>query len=483
MVSADRPFFLPAETPGEAIARIYSLTGAQDPGTRGEKRAIVALRDALRLNIDLAKTNSLMGERIAEALGVEWRPHYTDRNTVTLDGLNALLEGATDAYYEGSIRRLQTNRPEHLTGSRWAAFEPARSKIEVVNRISALTGSGPEWLGPGSKEHKRVLVNLARALAPNVDTSLSKHRLGEALADALGVPWFDSFESTGQSITLAGLNTLLAGAEAATGRLGADGGAILLGTPEEEGKALAAALVDGWRAAEQDDGGRRVVWDGRATCEWMKREGLTRGPNDNEWQGFYWEERGRQILNRAFTPNPSPPRSVYAKTAFDYSLRFVWDLKAHTEAWLTPSTGVLRRGRIAAPLNDQAAMDLCIADQGLGFLMLGGLAVADETGAFVDWHREFKLANGVKSKSSNSGQSRMRKASFEPLHVEAFWFADTEAFNAAKAAGQITGFAQGKQAPADDGIEGRPRRPKYNLTVPRARDSDLRVARFDFPRT
>src|SRR5207253_1517292 len=102
-------------------------------------------RDALGLDIDTGVTSDVMGAKIAEALGVEWHPsRYLTRHTVNLDGLNALLEGATDAYDAGSLRRLAEMRPDLLGGPDWAAFVPARSKIEAVNRISALTNSGPE---------------------------------------------------------------------------------------------------------------------------------------------------------------------------------------------------------------------------------------------------------------------------------------------------------------------------------------------------
>lgn len=477
----DPTFFLPAATVAEAVTRIFSLTGAAEGATRGEKRAILALRDALRLDIDVVRTNAHMAQRIAEVLGVEWRPSYEALNKVTLDGLNALLEGATEAYHQDSLRRLAGQRPARLGGPEWGAFEPAQSKIEAVNRISALTNSGPEWLGPGSKEHKRVLINLANNLAPHLDTRLTKTKLGAALADEFDAPWSDECESTGETISLAGLNTLLAGAERQLGRLGEDR-AMLLGTPEEEGKALAAALLDAWRASPHPGGGRRVVWDARKCIQWMLDQGVTEGPNQNEWQGFYWESRGRAVLNAAFTPNPSPPRTRYGNTSFDYSLRFVWDLKAHTEAWRYPVSGSTRKSQGVAPLNDQESMDACIEDQGLGFLMVGGVGVADEDGAFVEWHRAFKVRQGVKSKPSNSGKSRQRKAAFEPIHVEAFYFHNALALEAAKAAGQVTGFLQGKQAPDEEGGEGRARRPKYNLSVPRARGAGLAVARFDWPR-
>lgn len=474
------PPFVPAQTTYEATARIFSLTGADDPGTRGEKRAIVALRDALGLDVDVARTSAVMGRWVADALAVDWRPNYEHRNTVNLAGLNALLSGATEAFRRGSLRRLSRQRPTGLADPRWAAFEPARSKIEAVNRISALTGSGPEWLGPGSKEHKRVLINLASSLAPHLDTRLSKTRLGAALSAEFGAPWTDDCMSTGETISLVGLNTLLAGAELRLGRLGV-ARAMLLGTPEEEGQALVAALVDAWRATRHEDGARRVVWDGRQCIRWMLNQGVVNGPNQNEWQGFYWEARGRAILNAAFTANPRPPQLVYGNTTFDYSLRFAWDLKAHTEAWRYPVSGTTKRGQASAPLNDQEAIRECVAEQGLGFLVVGGVAVADEDGSFVEWHRKFKLANGVKKKAANSDKSRVRKTAFEPRHVEAFYFHNSLELKAATAAGHVTGFKQGKQPPGAKGGPGKPRHPKYKLNVPKARSSGLACARLDWP--
>ena len=82
-----------------------------------------------------------------------------------------------------------------------------------------------------------------------------------------------------------------------------------------------------------------------ARIEWMLRQGVTDGPNQNEWQGFYWESRGRAVLNAAFTPNPNPPRIQFGHTIFDYSLRYVWDLKAHTEFWHSPATGANARAK------------------------------------------------------------------------------------------------------------------------------------------
>jgi hypothetical protein len=465
----EQQFFIPAVTTTEAISRIFALTGAQ-PQTRGEKRALIALRDALGLNVDVVRTNAVLGERLADALGVEWRPaEHTILNKVTLAGLNTLLEGASEAYHRGSLQRVAGPTPTTLVGPGWAAFNPAVSKIEAVARIAGLTGAPDEWLGPGSKEHKSVLTNLADRLLPRAELDRSsKTRLARALAQEFDLVWSDSCYSTGETISLEGLNTILAGAERRMGRLGTTA-AEMLATPEAEGKALAAALNDGWKAHP---------WDGRRSIEWMRNQGV-RGANENEWQGWYFEARGREILNAAFPASPKPVRGRYGNTTFDYSLNYVWDLKAHTEEQVFPLTRRRARARPSMILNDAQAIRECVDDQGLGFLVLGGRAVMDEDLAFVTWHRSFKAAQGIRSAPSNSGESRMRKAAFSPLHVEAFWIANTLELDAAVAAGQLTILPQGRQAPRADGGQGAERRDKFAMHVPQARKG-LQVARRDW---
>lgn len=472
----DQSFFLPAATPGEAIERIFSLTGAADAGTRGEKRAVVALRDALELDIDTGLTSDIMGALIADALDVPWRNSlYLDRHKITLEGLNALLEGASTAYRNGSLRRLTEMRPAVLDGPEWQQFVPSRSKIEAVNRISALTGSGAERLGPGSKEHKRVLINLVNKMGLEIPIT-TKHGTAQALAREFNTPWSDICVSTQGTITLIGLNVLLAGAERRLGRLGIDR-ALLLGTPEEEGRALAAALADGFTPTQFPDGSERVHWDGRRAVRWLDRN-ETRQANQTEWPGFFWEFQARTILGRRFAPNPVPPRTKYGPSPFDYALNFVWDLKAHTESWLDPQTWRVTKGQATCPLNDAASMDACIDEQGLGFLIVGGLAIEDVGGEFKKWHDAFK---GKVAAPSNTGTSRRRKAAFEPLVVDAYWFANTREFDAAKLSGLITGFKQGVQAPRQLGMVGSPRGPKYSLSSSAA-ETDLHVVRFHYPR-
>ena len=456
--SVDLQFFIPAESSSEAVSRIYSLTGASERG-RGEKRALVALRDALRLDIDVTRTNADLGERIASRLDVAWEPQLHVRRTkVNLDGLNVLLEGAQLAFQEGSLQRVRPALPAGLEASGWAAFNPAVSKIEAVTRIAGLTGAPAESLGPGSKERKSVLVNLADNLLPQarLDRS-SKTRLARDLAHELGMTWTDTCYSTGETVSLEGLNVVLAGAERRLGRLGSSA-AELLTSAEAEAQALVAALADGLPAGP---------WDGRKSVQWMAREGA-RGAHENEWQGWYYEARGRKVLQDSFTPSRKPVQVRYGNTTFDYSLNYVWDLKSHTSGAVEPGRES-KRSSGTALLNDHRAIRQCVEDQGLGFLVLSGAAEMDHDGTFREWHRDFKRSRGVRSSPSNSGRSRMRKRGFEPRRLEAFWIRDTPHLDAALAAGQLAVRPIGRQPPRTEGDVGAERQDKIEMRIPRAR--------------
>ncbi|GAA1970775.1 hypothetical protein [Microbacterium deminutum] len=429
--------FLPAGTLSEALYRISALTGATLEHTRGEKRALLALRDALEIDIPAVTTNAHLGAALAEVLGIEWVPgDFVDKTMLTLEGVNALLYGAAIAYQEGSLKAITAASSTGLAGSVWEDFQPAVSKIEAVTRISSLTDSGPEWLGPGSKEHKSVLSNLAAKLLPHLDQrGLSKTQLGGAIAGELEVPWGDEYISTGETIRLTGLNVILAGAERRLGKLGNEYAAGL--SPQGEGAALVDAL---WQKLHRPNDG---PWDGRAATEWLRNEG-TRQENQMEWPGFFFEFRGREILNRAFRPNPFPPRVRYGNTIFDYSLNHVWDLKSHTAEQHLPLSGAWTRPKDADQvlLNDVDAVRACVADQGLGFLILSGRGLMDEDGVFKSWHDGFK---GRAPMPSLSGKSRARKAAFVPLTIEAFWIANTPALDAAILAGALKPVVQGRQ--------------------------------------
>lgn len=447
------PEFIPASSLAEAATRIRALTGVTPEATRGEKRALLALRDALELDVPTVETSAVLGAALADQLGIEWNAvAFTRRTMLSLEGVNAILYGASIAYQEGSLKRIASSTPPGLTGPDWETFEPAVSKIEAVTRISALTNSGPEWLGPGSKEHKRVLINLASKLVPEIDQKgLSKTRLGGEIARAFGVHWGDGLISTGETIRLTGLNVILAGAERKLGRLGTAYAEGL--TPAGEGVALVDAL---WQRLLR---GTELAWEGREKTRWLRDQG-TRQENQMEWPGFYFEHRGKDLLSSSFRPNPNPPQVRFENTVFDYSLNHVWDLKAHTAEQLLPHSGTRRSMDDEVQLNDADAVRACVNKQGLGFVILSGRGVMDEDGAFKAWHDDFKRKAAA---PSLSGNSRLRKAAFKPFAIEAFWIANLEALNAAIVAGAIKVAVQGRQP------SGAARPSKFNMRLIPAR--------------
>lgn len=428
------------------------------------------LAQAIGLEEDASWTSATTAERAAQRLDIAWESTYVVKTSVSLEGLNALLHAASDAYAAGSLQRVAARSTPGLTGPAWAAFKPARSKIEAVTRIAALTGAPREWLGPGSKEHKSALRNLANNLFPNddrIDTG-SKHRLGATLSEVLNAPWSKDFTATGQTIKLSGLNAILAGAERHLGRLG-EGVTDALTTPEAEGDALAAALL----------ASLPVQWNARQAVRWLADNGL-RGSNDLEWQGFYGEEKAKAILNASFTPTVPGPKRFYGSTGFDYGLSWVWDIKVHTSVQtIGPITKAASDTML---LNDERAVRDCVEEQGLGFLVVSGEAIMDHTGEFKTWHDGWKASRSKRPPApSNSGNSKVRKAAFNPLHVDAYWVPDTLALGAAILSGELTPRPQGRQAPKVKGGVGAPRPPKFEMNTAKA-SRGIRVASYTWPR-
>ena len=456
--------FIPASTIDEAKARIFSLTGGASKTARGEKRALVALAKSLQIDVDIVKTSADLALEISDALDIEWLPYYEVKTKVNLSGLNALLRGAALAKEQGSLQRLDEDLPTFLKSPGWERFIPAQSKIEAVNRISNLTQSGPERLGPGSKEQKSVLTNLATNLSSSIHTSLSKSKLGAALADYLRVPWTPSCTSTGETIQLEGLNTLLAGAERFLGMLGKER-STSFGTPENEARVLVLALSQLWKPTIQPDGTQRIVWDGKNCIQWM----IDQESSDSfktEWAGHYWEQRGIAGLNSEFASNPNPPRQRYANTPFDYALNYLWDFKAKAEYWKGSDGRLVKAKGPWTPLNDVQASEEAIDDQGLGYLTVCGIATADVDRTLRNWQKQMKQKEKPvtrKTTYSNSGGKRRFKKTFEPTNIDAFFFPNTDALAQAKLSGIIKQGSQGRQPASEPGGSGAPRKDKLHL--------------------
>ncbi|WP_454860630.1 hypothetical protein [Promicromonospora soli] len=456
--------FIPASSMREAASRMYALSGRLPDKSRGPKRALVALALALHLDVKIEDTNATVGGAIADHLGVIWPGSAgTSSGQVTLEGMNWLLLSTAEALRKRSIA-IATELPETLIG--WGGFEPARSKYQAVNRISMLTDSGPQDLGPGSKERKSVLTNLATALFPEINTERNKVELSQELARRMNVPWTNAYASTGYTITLDGLNTILAGAERILGLQWQE--SRTFAKAEDEGAALAAILAD---ALPNE-------WDGKRCVTQMKAEAYGNW-RQTEWPGWYTEFLGLPALNYAFPmPEIGGIQRAFGQTAFDFTLGRVWDLKAHTSRQVYEPSGIRKPGQSTIILNDAEAVRECVTLQGLGFLIVSGEAQFDDDGAFDDWHREFTREGREVKTRANTGFRRRRKKAFNPLHCDAYWIPNIEAFDAAITAGTISIAAQGRQQIREGQEQGAARRPKVQLTKSKA--PTLRVAGADW---
>lgn len=323
-------------------------------------------------------------------------------------------------------------------------FVPTTNKFEAVNRISALTASGPETLGPGSKERKSVLVNLAIGLGIPFSHELTKQELAAHIALRLGRNWLPEFESVGQTITHKGLNLLL---EAATDALVLNPGQVL--------RTVGAAFEDELTAvAELVTQHTPMYMDGKTCVQEMRDSG---DPNwkQVQWQGFYFEMKATSAL----TTELGGGRQKLHNTSFDYVRNFVWDLKAHSSE---NETGVSSSGCI---LNDSRAIEQAVEETGLGFIILSGKPVYDRD--FTKWHKELR--------GGGDGEpGRTLKSKFTSQSLDIFFIPDTRRLKVARNLKELTINSQGKNS------NRKPRPPKYQINLNRAIGSDLQVYSHSF---
>ncbi|MCZ4499983.1 MAG: hypothetical protein JWQ74_2538 [Marmoricola sp.] len=433
----------------EAVVRISALTHSPPetlgPGSKERKSALVNLSLGLDLGVDVTASKPDLGAQIADALDVPWDEDcWSAGQTITLVGLNRLLAG-------GQLRvalRRRAQAVELFEAIQPVAHEfiPARSKLEAVSRISALTHSPPETLGPGSKERKSALVNLAGGLGLAVDVAASKPGLGAQIADALAVPWGSECWSAGDTITLVGLNRLLGGAEIRLHLRGQIQTGLFYSATDE-----AEALVSALSAVLPTD------MDGRTCVVEMFDAAYSQWAQD-EWAAFYFEFCGLPALINTFGGGPR----TFANTRFDYGLGHTWDLKVHMAF-----SGV-------APLNACEAIDNALASgTGVGFLVLSGDVEYDD-GEFRQWQRDFRSMHGkpARPRAIPAKYTRRSKPSFAPTALEAFFIPDTSALESALRDGSVTVMKQGAQT------SGKARRPKYSMDLVKARYYGLVVSQL-----
>lgn len=314
-------------------------------------------------------------------------------------------------------------------------FIPARNKLEAVARISNLTNSGPEVLGPGSKERKSVLSNLARGLQVNFDPDDTKQDLGKKIANKLGVNWTSECESVGQTITLKGLNLLL---EYSSLHLTEYRHKNTNNTIENETRLISDVVV---KHTPRN-------MDGITAIKEMKEAEFPKWKL-TEWQGLYFEFKVRpQLINSL----GGEPKKI-GRTEFDYVLTFPWDMKVHS------SIGKDGKKSSGCQLNDGYSMEKAINEFGLGLMILSGVPTYDLD--FTKWFKDFR-----QSKSKTEPKKPLKKQ-FTPEKVDFFFIPNSDRFKEAVAKREMTVFNQGPQQ------SGQARNYKYSLNLKKAEETDL----------
>jgi hypothetical protein len=319
-----------------------------------------------------------------------------------------------------------------------STFIEARNKLEAVARISSLTNSGPESLGPGSKERKSVVANLAKGLKIATSEEDTKQTIALKIAQTLGKKWTSDCESAGQTLTLKGLNLLL---EAASNRLQTSENSTEVEklTLTEEVNAINKVLID--KTPKNMDGKESVIeMKEAASTKWRQ----------TEWQGFYFEFK---VLPALINEYGGGPKKI-GRTVFDYILKRTWDLKVHS---INPDLP----GKGACLLNDAFSIDQAVKTTGLGLIILNGIPFPDLS--FTRWHKEFRGG-------SNSEPKRLLKKSFVSKSIQIFFIPDADRLEKAKESKELNIFRQGKQP------TGEARNIKYSLNTEIATDSDLLVS-------
>lgn len=441
--------FLPAKSKLEAVARLYAAaqTPAEPlgPGSKEKKSVLTKTAERLSLDVDASAPKDILACQILEKLGQTWdRSFSSTGQTITLRGLNAILAATEAELQRRAVRELRGVTP---TLPDW--FAPARDKLEAVRRISSITGGRPQDLGPGSKERKSVLTDLVDNLGLPLDSRLTKTKLAEAIAATLDMPWNDSCWSSGQTVTLNGLNAVLAGAEQRL--LHGHGHSVKQLRLQQEARLLVTALAASCPPH----------WDGRTCVKEMVRSEYGQA-KQTEWIGFYFEFVGLPALINAYGGGPVR----IGATEFDYARNFVWDLKTHGQEKLASPEGLSGE----APLNDRESILQCVEERGLiGFLILSGASSFDGFVEFDAWHRKIRGAS-----ASKSLHPRRLKVSLHPVTLQAHVFQGTDEIEKALADGVLKVFGQGHQQ------SGRPRKPKLKLMLRKAQAAGKVLAQHDF---
>ena len=319
-------------------------------------------------------------------------------------------------------------------------FIEARNKLEVVARISSLTNSGPETLGPGSKERKSVVVNLARGIGLDIDESETKQKIAANVANSLGYLWVPEYESVGQTLTLKGLNTLLKGATKYFADAASGVESLIELSVDQELEKISKVVIE--KTPRHMLGVDAIIEMKEAEfSQWRA----------TEWQGFYFEFKVRPELINALGGGPKKIGS----TSFDYALQRTWDMKVHSSV-----TKDGKKSESNCLLNDASSMDQAAKEGGIGLMILSGIPIYDWD--FTRWHKKFRSGSEEEPK-------KPLKKEFDSERIDFIFIPTFERLQRALANGELTYFKQGRQP------TGEPRKIKYSLNLNKTLDSDLHL--------
>ena len=318
-------------------------------------------------------------------------------------------------------------------------FVPARNKLEAVARISNLTQSGPETLGPGSKERKSVVLNLALGMGLAASDNETKQELASRIVETSGRKWTSECESIGQTLTLVGLNLILQTGYEYFQDLSARLSPIQV-TLEDELKKISDVVLK--KTPRHMDGVSAITEMKEAEfSQWRA----------TEWQGFYFEFKVRPELINQLGGGPKKIGS----TSFDYALERTWDMKVHST-----SNRHGKKSNSNCALNDAMSMQIAAELGGIGLMILSGEPEYDWD--FTRWHKKFRSGSTEEPKKA-------LKKSFESERVDFFFIPSRSRLEIALENGELALFKQGKQP------TGEARKIKYSLNFQKALKSDLHV--------
>lgn len=302
-----------------------------------------------------------------------------------------------------------------------------------------MTNSGPEFLGPGSKEHKSVVLNLARGMGLAASENETKQGLATRIVETAGRKWTSDCESVGQTITLIGLNLILQTGFEYFDNLKSSQSPFQISL-EEELKKISQVVMEKTP--------RHM--DGVAAINEMKEAEYSHW-RATEWQGLYFEFKVRPEL---ITRLGGGPKKV-GSTTFDYALTRTWDMKVHSN-----TTRHGKPSKLNCALNDAESMQLAAQNGGIGLMILSGVPTYDWD--FTRWHKKFRS-------NSEEEPKKALKKSFDGEKVDFFFIPTLSRLEKALNDGELSLFKQGKQP------SGQARKVKYSLNLLKAQDSDLHV--------